>query len=102
MFDYVKYELHPCAMDNMYNSTYFCGYGYNHKKKLLCHGVTRKVQCGIPDSINQVEVEHHKDQLKVFSTVKATVLEGDPGCPNLVVFIIYDTNPVHYLSMVTQ
>ena len=35
-------------------------------------------------------------------TVKAAVLEGDPGCPNLVESSVYDTKPVQYLSMVSE
>jgi len=30
---------------------------------------------------------------------KAAVLEGDAECPNLVAFSVYDTKPVHFLSM---
>jgi hypothetical protein len=31
--------------------------------------------------------------------VKAAVLKGDPDCPNLVATSVYDTKPVHFLSM---
>jgi len=41
-----------------------------------------------------------KDQIKVRGTAKAVLLVGYPGCPNLVVCSIYDTKPVHYLSMI--
>ena len=102
LFDSVKDEHHHCAMDNLYNSVSFCRAAYNHTKKVLCHGVTRKGRRGIPESIKQVEVERRADQLKVRGTVKAAVLRGDPGCPNLVASSIYDTKPVHYLSMVTE
>ena len=30
---------------------------------------------------------------------KAAVLKGDPECLNLVTFSVYDTKPVHFLSM---
>jgi len=30
---------------------------------------------------------------------KAAVLEGDKLCPNLVAFSVYNTKPVHFLSM---
>ena len=97
----MKDEHRHCAMNNLYNSTYFCRSRYNHKKKVLCQGVTRKGWRGIPDSIKRVEVERRKDQLKVHGNVKAAVLEGGPGCTNLVTYSIYDTKPVHYLSIVT-
>ena len=54
----------------------------------------------IPPAVLQQEIKSKKDQIKVRGTVKAAVLEGDPGCPNLVASSIYDTKPVHYLSMV--
>ena len=34
--------------------------------------------------------------------MKASVLEGDLSCPNLIAPDVYDTMPVHYLSMVTD
>ena len=43
-----------------------------------------------------------KDQLKVRGTVKAAVLVGDPDCPNLIASSVYDTKPVHYLSMASD
>ena len=43
-----------------------------------------------------------KDQLKVRGTVKAAVLEGDKGCPNLIASSVYDSKPVHYLSMILE
>jgi len=102
LFDSVDDEYHQCAMDNLYNSAAFCRAAYHHDKKVLCHGVARKGGRGIPDSVLQAEVINRKDQLKVRGTVKAAVLEGDPGCPNLVASSVYDTKPVHYLSMITS
>ena len=34
--------------------------------------------------------------------MKAAVLRGNPNCPNLVATSVYDTKPVHFLSMVCQ
>ena len=34
--------------------------------------------------------------------MKAAKLVGDPGCPHLVASLVYDTRPVHYLSMVSD
>ena len=87
-------------MDNLYNSAAFCRAAYNNTKKILCQGVTRKGMRGIPPSILQVEHKSIKYQIKVRGTVKATLLEGDATCPNLVACSIYDNNPVHCLSMV--
>ena len=41
LFDSIEDDHHQCAMDNLYNSAAFCKAAYNHKKKVLCHGVTR-------------------------------------------------------------
>ena len=54
----------------------------------------------IPPSVLQVEQKSRKYQIKVHGTVKAALLEGDTSCPNLVACSIYETKPVHYLSMV--
>ena len=100
LFDVVKDKYHHCTMDNLYNSAAFCKAAFNHRAQILCQGVTRKGMRGIPASVIQQEVTRKKDQIKARGTVKAAVLEGDPDCPNLVASSIYDTKPVHYLSMV--
>ena len=45
-------------------------------------------------------MKNKKQQALVRGTVKAAVLEGDPECPNLVASSVYDTKPVHFLSMI--
>ena len=54
---------------------------------------------GLPARVVQHEETNKKEQLKVRSTVKAAVLMGDADCPNLVATSVYDTKPVHFLSM---
>ena len=56
---------------------------------------------GIPPCVKQDE-DLKKKQDEVRGTVKAAVLEGDPMCKNLVASSVYDTKPVHYLSMVSS
>ena len=41
-------------------------------------------------------------QLEVRGTVKAAKLEGDPDCPCLLATSVYDSKPVHYLSMISE
>ena len=84
LFDVLEESYHQCAMDNLYNSAAFCRAAFNHKWKVLCHGVARKGNRGIPVCVSQKEMISRKDQLKVRGTVKAAVLEGDEGCPNLI------------------
>ena len=88
-------------MDNLYNNAAFCCYAYNQQTKVLVHGVTRKWGRGIPDCILQEEVKNKGSQIKVRGTVKAARLIGDLGCPNLIASSIYESRPVHYLSMVS-
>jgi hypothetical protein len=102
LFDTVKDDHHQCAMDNLYNSVAFCKAAVNHSKKVLCHGVTRKGMRGIPNCVKQEEGKNKKEQLEKRGTVKAAVLEGDSKCQNLVASSVYDTKPVHYLSMVAE
>ena len=87
-------------MDHLYNSAEFCRAAYNHTRKILCQGVTRKGTRGIPPAVLQIEQKSRKYQIKVRGTVKAALLEGDDACPNLVACSIYDTKLVHCLSMV--
>ena len=102
LFDGVKDDHHHCAMDNLYNSAAFCKAAYNHPRKVLVHGVTRKEMRSIPEYVKQEEEKCRKKQLTVRETVKAAVLKGDPKCPNLIATSIYDSKPVHYLSMCTE
>jgi hypothetical protein len=47
-------------------------------------------------------VKNKKEQMAVRGTVKAAVLIGDPGCLDLVATSVYDSKPVHFLSMICQ
>ena len=48
LYDSVEDQNHHCAMDNLYNSAAFCKAAYNHEKRVLVHGVTRKGMRGLP------------------------------------------------------
>ena len=100
LFNAVKDSYHHCTMDNLYNSAAFCRAAFNHTRDILCQGLIRKGMRGIPPSVFQFEKKSRKDQIKVRGTVKAALMEGNSACPNLVACSIYDTKPVHYLSMV--
>ena len=100
LFDTLKDEHHHCAMDNLYNSAAFCKAAVNHKNKVLCHGVAQKGRREIPRSVIQEEQKSQTAQIGVRGTVKVPVLEGDADCVDLVALSVYDTKPVHYLSMV--
>lgn len=86
-------------MDNMYNSASFFKKAFNHKKKVMVSGVTKKRMQGIPNCVKQ-EVKKNKEvQRLVKGTMKVAVLEGNKDFPNLVVCSVYDSKPVHFLSM---
>ena len=99
LFDTVTNEYHECGVDNLYMSAKFCRDTYNHPKKVKLHGVTRKSGRGLPSSIMQQEVQNKTEQEKVRGTVLAAKLVGDSKCPSLVAVSVYDTKPVHFLSM---
>ncbi len=65
----------------------------------MVHGVTRKSGCGLPSCVLQEELKNQKEAEKVRGLTKAAVLEGNAEYPNLVAFSVYDTKPVHFLSM---
>jgi Transposase IS4 len=99
MFDSLKESYHRCGMDNLYISAKFIASAFKHERKVLVAGVCRKGGRGFPQAVLQEEVKARTEQIKVRGTVKAAVLEGDESCPNLVAVSVYDTKPVHFLSM---
>ena len=65
LFDALRDEYHRCGMDNLYNSAAFCRYAYNHKNRVLVHGVTRRWGRGIPNCVLQQEVINRYAQIAV-------------------------------------
>jgi hypothetical protein len=100
LFDQLKDHGHRCRVDNLYMSAKFAKFCYNHENKILLEGVARKGR-GIPQIVVQEEVKH-SIEATTRGTVKAAVLEGDPDCPNLVAVSVYDTKPVHFITMVSE
>ncbi|CAB9519576.1 unknown protein [Seminavis robusta] len=100
LFDQLRDNYHRVWMDNLYLSAKFVKGCYNHERKVLIAGVTRKQGRGIPLSVLQEEVMRKSEQEQVRGTVKVSVLKGDPHCPDLVAASVYDTKPVHFLSMI--
>ncbi len=99
LFDSLKEKYHRCGMDNLYISAKFLASCYKHPNKILVSGVCRKGGRGFPEAALQNEVTNRRDQIRVRGMVKAAVLEGDESCRNLVAVSVYDTKPVHFLSM---
>ena len=99
LMDCVKDKYHVCGMDNLYNSVKFCKACYQHPMKIKTQGTCRTWGRGIPTAVIQKEVKSKQGQLAVRGNVKAAVLQDDPECPDLVASSIYDSRPVHLLSM---
>jgi Transposase IS4 len=99
LFDQLSDNHHRVWMDNLYLSAKFVKACYTHTRKVLIAGVTRRSGRGLPTSVLQDKIKNKKAQELVRGTVKASVLKGDPDCPNLVACSVYDTKPVHFLSM---
>jgi hypothetical protein len=100
LFDSLKDKHHRCWMDNLYLSAKFAKACYTHPKQVLIAGVTRKSGRGLPAHVLQEEEKNKKKQMTVRGTVKAAVLQGDRDCPSLVAVSVYDTKPVHFISMI--
>ncbi len=83
----------------MYTSAKFFREAYIGQNQVLCHGVARKSERGLPKSVIQEEAKTKSQQDKMRGTTKAAVLTGDPEVPDLLAFSVYDTKPVHFLSM---
>ena len=102
LFDALEDNFHICGMDNLYNSAAFCKHAYMHERKVKVHGVTRKGMRGIPKCVAQEEQKNKKLQILAQGTVKVAVLRGDEEVGDLVATSIYDSKPVHFLSMVCK
>jgi hypothetical protein len=102
LFDCLKSKHHKVGMDNLYMSAKFCRQSYVHPNKILLHGVTRKGGRGLPTHVLQEEVQSKAAQIQVRGTVRAAELVGDPSCPSLIAVSVYDTKPVHFLTMCCQ
>ena len=50
-------------------------------------------------AMQNVEVDNKNEHAKVCGTVKAAVLTNDPKCLDLCAVSVYDTKPVHFLTM---
>jgi hypothetical protein len=99
LFDTMCDKNHRVGMDNLYMSAKFAKAAYNHTNQVLIAGITRKGMRSLPKAVIQEEVNTPSAQMQVCRTVKAAVLKGDPECPSLVAASVYDTKPVHFLSM---
>ena len=57
---------------------------------------------GIPLCLTQEELKSKQVQIDTRVTSKEAVTQGDPKCNNLTEASMYDTTPVHYISMFSE
>ena len=101
LFDCLNDKFHRARFDNLYMSARFGLNSFNHKKHVLVESVCRSGARGLPSEVVQAEVTGKERINAVKGTVKTAVLENcSPleSCP-LVAASVYDTKPVHFLSM---
>ena len=56
----------------------------------------------IPPRVTQEELNSKKAQIETRVASKEAVTEGDQKCTNLIESSIYDTTPVHYISIFSK
>ena len=56
----------------------------------------------MPDCVLQEEVQNKAQQEKFIGTFCAAELVGDSDCPSLILVLVYDTKPVHFLTKATK
>jgi hypothetical protein len=84
-------------MDNLFNSQKL--FSALYLAQALAHGVARTNGRGIPPSIIQREEKNVKLAESLQGTTKAARLHNSDACPDLFMVSVYDTKPVHILSM---
>ena len=93
-----KEPWHWVTMDNLYQSQKFLTKMYKDNK-VLCGGTCRTWGRGLAPNVIQKEVKSKSQQGEVRGTVRAAVLMNNPNAPNMLSISVYDTKPVHFLTM---
>ena len=87
-------------MDNLFNSRKL--FTALYLAKALAHGVVRTTGRGLPPSVRQVEEKNVREAQKVRGRTAAAKLINSPECPDLLACSVYDTKPVHMISMTEE
>jgi len=104
LYDTFKNDYHQVRYDNLFMSAKFALTSYQHPRKVMIEGVTRKTDRGVPREVVQHEAATRTLATKVRGAVKVAKLSGVDAlddCP-LVAVSVYDTKPVHFLMMCTE
>ena len=93
-------DLHHCvAMDKLYTSVNFYKACFNHPNKVLIDDVIRKVMRGVSHFLIHEEQKIINRQEKQLGKKKAAIFLGNSSRPNMICTSVYDTKPVHFISM---
>jgi hypothetical protein len=87
-------------MDNLFNSHKL--FTALYQVKALAHGVARAHGRGLPLAIVQKEEKNVAWAEQLRGTTKVARMVDNRNCPDLLASSVYDTKPVHVLSMALE
>ena len=103
LLEKVKDLFHCCVMDNLYDLAELSWVSFAvHNNKVIVYGVTSTGMGGLSACVLQKNGKTNKDEMEDRGCVKAAVLEGYDDFPKLLALSIYEKNPVHLLSMMSE
>ena len=99
LLDCVTESHHRVGMDNLYTSVKFAKVCFNHPKKVLISGMIRKGMRDVPNCVIREEQKTMKRQEEQRGKKKDSILVGNSSCSDMICTSVYDTKPVHFISM---
>ena len=100
LFEQPPCRFHIFYLENLFISIDICLTAYVElKAKVKIHGVKREKERGLPRFFIKKEDTKKLKKERAIRTMKAGVIEGDADCPGIICCSIYDTNPVHFLTI---
>ena len=93
-------QYYTCNMDNIFISENFLRSAYSEtKSETIVHGVCQNKIVDYPTFLYNNIIQNREKYNNMRGGTNTCVLEVYVECPDLVVLSVYDTNPVHFLSM---
>ena len=94
-------SYHQIFYDNLHTSLKLTkGAIIYARSKCLTRGACRMKNRGLPISTMLGKVTRKVDKASMVGTTKASVLNADEHCPNVITFSAHDQKPVYFLSTV--
>ena len=98
LLDQVVSKNHTIGMDNLYISANFFWFGWQHPDRFMFHGVAWEKGRGVPSCLFQKKETSKIALVKIWWTLKATTLKGDPSIPGIVELSLFDSKPFYFMS----